>query len=181
MWLPAGDSAATATAAAEAEGGLSLPAASLRRNTDPNAVFVVQGASRGIGLEMARLLLRRTAGTVIATCRSPSSGSAAGLRSLQQEQPPAVGAHGAQGTPRLHIVPLDLEQQDSAQVAAEEIRSLGGARVDALLNVAGMLHEGQQAQARQTQPQLCTTLCFLRLFFLQFCCAGAMKRTGACP
>ena len=36
--------------------------AALLRNTDPHAVFVVAGASRGIGLAMVRELLGRTRG-----------------------------------------------------------------------------------------------------------------------
>jgi hypothetical protein len=41
-----------------------LTAARAVRNADPAAVFVVQGASRGLGLELCRQLLARTAGTV---------------------------------------------------------------------------------------------------------------------
>ena len=35
-------------------------AQSFQRNTDPNAVFVVTGASRGIGLQFCKTLLERT-------------------------------------------------------------------------------------------------------------------------
>lgn len=59
--------------------------AAATRNSDPLACYVIQGASRGLGLEMCRLLLERTAGHVVATCRDPDASTAAGLRSLEQE------------------------------------------------------------------------------------------------
>lgn len=138
-----------APASTISEAGPLPPSSSLQRNTDPGAVFVVQGASRGIGLELVRLLLQRTVGTVVATCRSPIGTSAAGLRSLQQEQAEKQKQRGHPS--RLHVIPLDLEQQGSAQLAAADIQSLGGGRVDALLNVAGMLHEGQPSTTQSTQ------------------------------
>ena len=42
------------------------------RNADPDAVFVVTGASGGIGATIVEQLHERTAGTVYACCRDPS-------------------------------------------------------------------------------------------------------------
>ncbi|CAM9836561.1 unnamed protein product, partial [Heterosigma akashiwo] len=42
------------------------------RNSDENAVFVVSGASRGIGLQFVEELLTRTKGRVVALCRDPA-------------------------------------------------------------------------------------------------------------
>ena len=105
--------------------------AATARNADPAACFVVQGASRGLGLEMARQLLHgRFAGTVVATCRRPESATA--LREL---------AESSGG--RLHCVAYDPELGDEAgaQTAADAVRELSGGRVDALVNAAGMLHD----------------------------------------
>eukprot|EP01043_Picozoa_sp_COSAG02_P011466 COSAG02_NODE_422_length_22587_cov_10.209089_10_plen_145_part_00 len=66
-------------------GGADRPApAAIARNSDPSACYVIQGASRGLGLEMCRLLLERTAGKVVATCRNPNAPTAEGLRALEQ-------------------------------------------------------------------------------------------------
>jgi NAD(P)-dependent dehydrogenase (short-subunit alcohol dehydrogenase family) len=99
-----------------------------------------QGASRGLGLEMARLLLRRVTGTVVATCRAPSAESAAGLRALLMEEQQAAG--GAGRPCRLRVVALDLEGGEAAvSRAAAEISAAAAGRVDVLLNVAGILHD----------------------------------------
>ena len=89
-------------------------------------VALVQGASRGIGLELARQLLARGA-TVIATCRQPS----------EAHELAALGA----AAPELLVLPLDATNETSIAAAA------GAAahrvpRVDWLINVAGVLHDG---------------------------------------
>ena len=43
---------------------------SIVRNQDPNSVFVVTGASRGIGLQIVKDLMDRSKGIVVACCRS---------------------------------------------------------------------------------------------------------------
>lgn len=116
-----------------------VPHDALRRNRDPNAVFVIQGASRGIGLEMSRLCLERVAGIVVATCRSPES--AVGLQKLQRK---------LASPKRLKIVKLDLQKPctTNVDIAAKEIREIGGGRVDTLINVAGVLHEEENMPER---------------------------------
>jgi NAD(P)-dependent dehydrogenase (short-subunit alcohol dehydrogenase family) len=89
---------------------------------------MIQGASRGIGLQMVRQLLEsERAGQVIATSRHPDKSD--GLRSLRQDH-----------RDRLHLVPLDITQQDSVERAAAD---LGHhlEELDFLFNVSGLLHD----------------------------------------
>ena len=93
------------------------------RNADADAVFVVTGASGGIGATIVEQLHERTAGTVYACCRDPSK-----VSSLDRVRP----------------VPLDV--RDDASIAA--LPDTVGARVDALWNVGGVLHEGDHSPER---------------------------------
>ena len=93
------------------------------RNADPNAVYVVTGASGGIGAAVVEQLHERTAGTVYACCRDPSK-----VSSLDRVRP----------------VPLDV--RDDASIAA--LPDTVGDRVDALWNVGGVLHEGDRGPER---------------------------------
>lgn len=75
-------------------------AASSVRNSDANAVAVVVGASRGIGLAITQKLIKRWKGRIVATCRDP--GEAGALSALWQFVP-----H------RFSIVRLDVEDESS--------------------------------------------------------------------
>ena len=103
--------------------------AASKRNADADAVFVVSGSSRGIGLQLVSALLYRTRGKIVACCRSPSS--AHRLIELASMHPPD----------RVSILHLDVEDQDTidalANVVFEKYR-----RVDMLFNVAGILGDG---------------------------------------
>ncbi|CAH1259164.1 Hypp2183 [Branchiostoma lanceolatum] len=89
---------------------------------------LVQGASRGIGLEFCMYLLRGVPNiTVIATCRNP--GGATDLRALQAKNPS-----------NLHIIPLDVIDESSIKQAANEVKQHNGGGVDLLINCAGILH-----------------------------------------
>lgn len=105
--------AATAAAAAAAESspssGSSSDAASGTR------VALVQGSSRGLGLEFVRQLVERPNTRVVATCRSPAA--AEQLQALQQR-------HAG----RLHIVQLDSTDESSIARAAEQARRGGSLR-----------------------------------------------------
>jgi NAD(P)-dependent dehydrogenase (short-subunit alcohol dehydrogenase family) len=103
------------------------------RNNDPNAVFVVTGASRGIGLQFVKTLLETTNGKVVACCRSPNAANG-----LQEYLATVDSAQ----KDRVELVPLDLEQQESIDRAADEIKN-NFDRVDLLLNVAGILGDGK--------------------------------------
>ena len=107
----------------------SSAAESALRNADPQAVFVVTGANRGIGDEFVKQLLQRTNGTIIGCCRSPDA--AQDLQKLLESH-----QH------RIHKVALGVENQESIEQAGRRIAELSGGRVDMLLNVAGILGDG---------------------------------------
>ena len=98
------------------------------RSMDENAIFVVTGASRGIGLALVKTLLERTKGRVIACCRSPTDFD-------------AVRYFGEQSA-RVTALKLDLEDQSTIDELATQIRT-DYQRVDGLFNVAGILGDGQ--------------------------------------
>ncbi len=109
-----------------------------------DARILVVGASRGIGLEMARLLsLGRPAGRVFAAARHPDQSSA--LRSLLDQ---------AQG--RIIAVAVDIGDEDSVRAAAEAVGETTE-RLDLIVNCAGLLHEGQhlapERKLAQIQPE----------------------------
>lgn len=92
-----------------------------------STISLVQGASRGIGLQFCRSLLSRNKqATVIATCRSPEK--ADGLSELRKENPE-----------RLHVHKLDVTQTTDIEKVSKHISESFG-KIDLLINSAGMLH-----------------------------------------
>ena len=93
---------------------------------------LVTGANRGLGLEFARQLLDR-GDRVIATCRQP--GRANALNQLAGEYPG-----------RLHVLPLDVAEPKSRAELVRELPLVLGedARLDLVLNNAGVLHSGER-------------------------------------
>ncbi|KAL4540734.1 hypothetical protein Ndes2526B_g07568 [Nannochloris sp. 'desiccata'] len=94
-------------------------------DTSADKVSLVQGASRGLGLEFVRQLLARP-GSVIATCRNPSA--ATDLQLLKDHH-----QH------RLHVVQLDTGNEASIHAAAEQVSEVHS-HINLLLNVSGVLH-----------------------------------------
>lgn len=93
----------------------------------PEETYVISGSSRGIGLEFSRQLLIRTVGTkVIGLTRTTTDA----LLDLQAQFPD-----------RMHIIHVDLENQESVEAAGKSVAGLTN-RVDALFNVAGILGDG---------------------------------------
>lgn len=90
-------------------------------------ISLIQGASKGIGLQFCRSLLSRDSqSVVIATCRSP--GKASELLKLQSDVPN-----------RLHIHQLDVTKTaDIENVCNKTTENYG--RLDLLINSAGLLH-----------------------------------------
>ena len=117
--------------------------AALLRNTDPHAVFVVAGASRGIGLAMVRELLGRTRGRVVAAVRSPTA--------------PAALSTVAARAPRERLLvagDVDMAQPDSMDAFVIDLeRQHGIVRVDALLNTVGVLHGRAPASSTDSTPE----------------------------
>lgn len=95
-------------------------------------IAIVTGANRGLGLEFTRQLLAR-GDRVLAGCRQP--GKATALNAL-------TGHHPG----RLHVLPLNVADPDSrAGFIAELPLALGeDARIDLLINNAGVLHSGER-------------------------------------
>jgi len=89
---------------------------------------LIQGASRGIGLEFVRQCLGSTrVGHVIATCRSP--GGATELAAL-----------AAANAGRLTVLPLDVTDEASIAAAVETVAQTVP-RLHLVVNCAGVLHD----------------------------------------
>ncbi|CAL4891083.1 unnamed protein product [Urochloa decumbens] len=109
--------------------GLAVAARAFSASASAGAggVAMVQGASRGIGLEFVRQLLRRSdQGRVVATCRAPAS--AAELQKLKEEHAPG----------RLTVLPLDVTDESTIEAAAASIAETHGS-LDLLINSTGIL------------------------------------------
>ncbi|CAI5461357.1 unnamed protein product [Closterium sp. Yama58-4] len=109
-----------------------VPSRSLATVRDGSAtakeVSLVQGASRGIGLELVRQLLQRSSDShVIATCRNPAAAAA-----LQELQSSSSGD-------RLTILPLDVTDEASIEEAAGHVSATWG-HLNLLINASGLLH-----------------------------------------
>lgn len=103
--------------------------AAAARNNDTEAVFVVTGASRSMGLEFVKQLLARTKGKIVACILRPGSSPA-----LDN----ALGELSRDDRARVHVTPLDVTNEEQIDHLAEELKSMYG-RVDGLFNVAGVL------------------------------------------
>ena len=88
--------------------------------------MMVQGASRGIGLELVRQQLARGE-RVVATCRTPERATA--LHEL------------ADGEQQLQILQLDLSREDTIERAARAVQQHVD-ELSLLVNAAGLLHDG---------------------------------------
>eukprot|EP00977_Amphora_coffeiformis_P021345 scaffold9208_cov154-Amphora_coffeaeformis.AAC.4 len=102
-----------------------------KRNQDPEAVFVVTGASRGIGLQFVKALTTKTQGKIVACCRKPEQ--ATQLNEFIGTLP---------NPSRVEVIPLDLEEQSSIEAFGTRVRNTYN-RVDILLNVAGLLGDSK--------------------------------------
>jgi len=103
--------------------------AAAARNNDTDAVFVVTGASRSMGLEFVKQLLTRTKGRIVACILRPGSSPA-----LDD----ALGQLSRDDRARVHVTPLDVTNEEQIAQLADELKSMYG-RVDGLFNVAGVL------------------------------------------
>ena len=98
---------------------------------------LIQGASRGIGLQMCRYLLSRKS-NVIATCRDPTN--ALELSQLQSEH-----------SSLLTVFRLDI--QDETQIK-EVSAQVGDRKLDLLVNCAGMLHPSGKGETSLREVNL---------------------------
>lgn len=95
-------------------------------NSETDKIYMIQGASRGLGLECVAQLLQREACKVVATCRTP--GRATSLQQLQEQHPG-----------RLQVFQLDVTDFDSVQRCSEQVQQ-HYQHLDVLFNVTGILH-----------------------------------------
>lgn len=101
-------------------------------------VALVQGSSRGLGLEFVRQLLQRPdTASVVATCRQPAA--AAQLAALQAQ-------HGAA---RLQILQLDSTDEGSIAGAAQQVAAQHD-HLDLLINASGILHDSTSGMSPET-------------------------------
>lgn len=90
-------------------------------------VALIQGASRGLGLQFCKHILRnKSAAAVVATCRSPDG--AAELRRVAEQHPG-----------RVTVLRLDVNQEEDVRSAAARVKESFG-RLDLLVNSSAMLH-----------------------------------------
>jgi NAD(P)-dependent dehydrogenase (short-subunit alcohol dehydrogenase family) len=88
---------------------------------------LIQGASRGIGLEFARQLLAEPqVDRIFAACRSPQTATA--LTSLAAREP------------RLRVLELDASDEDSIRAASAAVAA-AAPRLHLIINSAGQLHD----------------------------------------
>ena len=113
-------------------------------HTSPNAVSVVVGASRGLGLALSAALLQRSPGHVVALARQP-------------EEAPALMALKEAAGGRLSCFSCDVTDAASLRRMAERVKT-EHEQIDLLLNVAGILHEpaegGSMDAVRQPERRL---------------------------
>ena len=103
--------------------------AAAARNNDAEAVFVVSGASRSMGLQFVKELLSRTKGRIVACVMRPGSAPALDsfLNGLSREERSRIDVHR-----------LDVTDMNHIEQLAKDIGENYG-RVDGLFNVAGVL------------------------------------------
>ncbi|XP_037128609.1 C-factor [Syngnathus acus] len=90
-------------------------------------VALVQGASRGLGLQFCKYILKdKPPASVIATCRNPD-----GATELQG----LVGQHPN----RLTVLQLDVNREEDIRKAAERVKKSFG-RLDLMVNSSALLH-----------------------------------------
>ncbi|GAB4823856.1 hypothetical protein N2152v2_010902 [Parachlorella kessleri] len=90
-------------------------------------VYLVTGASRGIGLTLVSSLVGKGQ-TVVATARDPDNASQ--LKDL-----------ASQNASRLHIVKLDVSQPSTFASTTDQIKKAGFHHLDVVINNAGVLGE----------------------------------------
>lgn len=90
-------------------------------------IALIQGASRGLGLEFCRYILKsKIPSAVIATCRNPDR--AVDLRALAEQHPG-----------RMTILKLDVNREEDIGGVADRVKESFG-RLDLIVNSSAMLH-----------------------------------------
>jgi len=93
---------------------------------------LIQGASRGIGLELTKHLLRKSTLRIFASCRNPSQ--AQNLQALKTT------------TDRLELLQIDITDENTIAGSVEDFQRFQAPSIDMVFNVAGILHPTGQAE-----------------------------------
>lgn len=110
-------------------------------------VVLIQGASRGIGLQFCKHLLSKNSALVLATCRNPTN-------SLELQE-----LH-SKFSSRLNIYPLDIQNEGQIQETSKQIQENHGKKLDLLVNCSGILHpsgKGETSLREVTQDGVTKT------------------------
>ncbi|KAI4813032.1 hypothetical protein KUCAC02_024386 [Chaenocephalus aceratus] len=111
-------------------------------------VALIQGASRGLGLEFCKHILKnKSPAAVIATCRNPDG--ATELRALADQHPGQVT-----------VLRLDVSREEDICGAADRVKESFG-RLDLIVNSAAMLHpsgKGETSLREVTAQGIISTL-----------------------
>ena len=111
----------------------------LRALTTPNTHFLIQGASRGLGLSFVEHFLQHSHATsrIVATCRNPNN--------VDPHLTSLVAQYGAH---RCTVLPLDVEIPATIEKCAADVHE-SHQHLDVLLNVAGLLHDADNMPERK--------------------------------
>jgi len=100
----------------------------------------ITGSNRGIGLAVVHAYLERGAVEIFAACRQPEN--AVELQNLAKQYPQT-----------LHLIPLEVTEQDSIHQAVSQVQNLTHG-LDILINNAGIDPEGQSLEAITAETML---------------------------
>lgn len=111
-------------------------------------IALIQGASRGLGLEFCRYILKnKSPAAVIATCRNPDG--AVDLRALAEQHPN-----------RMTVLKLDVDREEDIGGAADRVRESFG-RLDLIVNSSAMLHPSGKGETSLRDVSAKVTSCAL--------------------
>lgn len=133
------------------------PAAAFTEASLPNLkgkVYIVTGASAGVGKELAGLLYSRN-GTVYAAARSADKTNAA-MRWIKEKYPNSEGV--------LHYLHLDLNDLEGVKPSAETFLARES-RLDVLFNNAGVMTPPQGSRTKQDYELQLGTNCVAPFLF----------------
>lgn len=111
-------------------------------------IALIQGASRGLGLEFCRYILKnKSPAALIATCRNPDG--AVALRALADQHPN-----------RMTVLKLDVDREEDIGGAADRVRESFG-RLDLIVNSSAMLNPSGKGETSLRDVSAQVTACAL--------------------
>lgn len=113
---------------------------------DSGKVFVVSGASRGLGLEFTRQLLSSTHESTIIALSRPASHASLNAASRTDYRPTSIQELQKSYPTRLHWFALDLTSQSSIDQVSQNLTALCSNGVHLLINSAAILGDNSPEQ-----------------------------------